>query len=103
MTQPRCSAAMHRANGTFTPPVASIDRHSARGFYNLAGDFHRAGMYVAESSARRDLKLRFNHVPYYLHTHSIELALKAFLRASGIEERELRVQFRHGLSDILQS
>jgi hypothetical protein len=82
--------------------MAEIDRHSALGFYNLAEDFYRAGVHIADSQERRDLKLRFSHVPYYLHTHSIELALKAFLRANGIEERELKGKFRHGLSDILR-
>jgi hypothetical protein len=81
---------------------SGIDRHSSLGIYNLAEDFCRAGLHVADSQVRGDLKLRFAHIPYYLHTHSVELALKAYLRAHTIEETDLRRKFRHGLSAILQ-
>ncbi len=36
-----------------------------------------------------------------MHTHSIELALKAYLRTRAITEAELKKSFRHGFIDLL--
>ena len=55
----------------------TIDRHAPIGFYNLAEDFYKAAILCAKAREQRAVRFRFSHVPYYLHTHSIELALKA--------------------------
>jgi hypothetical protein len=78
-----------------------IDRHAPIGFYNLAEDFYQAAMLCAAAREKRTVRLRFNHVPYYLHTHSIELALKAYLRTHSVTEAELKKAFRHGFVDLL--
>jgi hypothetical protein len=79
----------------------TIDRHAPVGFYNLAEDFYKAAILCATAREERTVRLKFSHVPYYLHTHSIELALKAYLRTRAITEAELKKSFRHGLVDLL--
>jgi hypothetical protein len=79
----------------------TIDRHAPIGFYNLAEDFYKAASLCAEANETRTVRFRFSHVPYYLHTHSIELALKAYLRARSVTEAELKKSFRHGFVDLL--
>jgi hypothetical protein len=79
----------------------TIDRHAPIGFYNLAEDFYKAANLCAEANETRTVRFRFSHVPYYLHTHSIELALKAHLRAQSVTEAELKKSFRHGFVDLL--
>jgi hypothetical protein len=79
----------------------TIDRHAPVGFYNLAEDFYKAAILCATAREERTARFKFSHVPYYLHTHSIELALKAYLRTRAITEGELKKSFRHGLVDLL--
>jgi hypothetical protein len=79
----------------------AIDRHAPLGFNNLAEDFYRAAILCAKAHENREVRFRFSHVPYYLHSHSIELALKAFLRVHGVTEVELKKSFRHGFVDLL--
>jgi len=78
-----------------------IDRHAPIGFYNLAEDFYKAAALCTNAHSERTVRFRFGHVPYYLHTHSIELALKAYLRTHLVTEAELKKSFRHGLVDLL--
>jgi hypothetical protein len=79
----------------------TIDRHAPVGFYNLAEDFYKAAILCATGREERTVRFKFSHVPYYLHTHSIELALKAYLRTRAITEAELKKSFRHGFIDLL--
>src|SRR3990170_611670 len=53
------------------------------GFWIYARDFRRAADVLPNKSA-------FSPVAYYLHCHSIELSLKAFLLRRGISLRVLR-------------
>ena len=68
----------------------TIDRHAPIGFYNLAEDFYKAAILCAAAREEGTVQFKFSHVPYYLHTHSIELALKAYLRSRNITEAELK-------------
>jgi hypothetical protein len=79
----------------------TVDRHAPIGFYNLAEDFRNAAILCATAREEQTVRLKFSHVPYYLHTHSIELALKAYLRTRGITEAELKNSFRHGFVSLL--
>jgi len=79
----------------------TIDRYAPIGFYNLAEDFYKAAMLCAAAHEKRTVRFKFSHVPYHLHTHSIELALKAYLRAKSVTEAELKKAFRHGFVDLL--
>ena len=79
----------------------TIDRHAPIGFYNLAEDFYKAAILCAAAREERTVQFKFSHVPYYLHTHSIELALKAHLRTRNITGAELKKFFRHGFVDLL--
>jgi hypothetical protein len=79
----------------------TIDRHAPVGFYNLAEDFYKAAILCATAREERTVRLKFSHVPYYLHTHSIELALKAYLRTRAITEAELKKSFGHGFVGLL--
>jgi len=79
----------------------TIDRYAPLGFYNLAEDFYKAAALCAAAHDKRTVQFRFSHVPYYLHTHSIELALKAYLRTHRVTEAELKKSFRHGFVDLL--
>ena len=78
----------------------TIDRYAPIGFYNLAEDFYKAAMLCAAAHEKRTVRFKFSHVPYHLHTHSIELALKAYLRAKSVTEAELKKAFRHGFVDL---
>jgi hypothetical protein len=77
-----------------------IDRYSPLGFYHLAEDFHRAAVH---SSALRETKPRLHYglVLYHLHTHSIELALKAFMRAKGVDVKDLKNKCGHGMTGLM--
>ena len=79
----------------------AIDHHAPLGFYNLAEDFYKAAILCANARDKREVRFLFSHVPYYLHSHSIELALKAYLRTHGVTEAELKKSFRHGFVDLL--
>jgi len=78
------------------------NRHSPLGFYNLAEDFYRSAIHIAAGTRERHLRLHFqDNVSYYLHTHSIELTLKAFLRAKNITPEDLAGKnLRHRLDKI---
>jgi hypothetical protein len=77
-----------------------IDRYGPLGFYHLAEDFYRAAVH---SASLKDTKprLHYNLVLYHLHTHSIELTLKAFLRAKSIHVKELKNKFSHGMMGLM--
>ena len=79
----------------------TIDRHAPIGFYNLAEDFYKAANLCTTARKERSVRFKFSHVPYYLHTHSIELALKAYLRTRDITEAELKKSFGHGIVGLL--
>lgn len=77
-----------------------IERYGPMGFYHLAEDFYRAAIH---SAGLQDTKPRLHYslVLYHLHAHSIELALKAFLRAKGIDVKELKNKFSHGMTGLM--
>lgn len=77
-----------------------IDRYSPLGFYHLAEDFHRAAVHSAHLKDTKP-RLHYHLVLYHLHAHSIELALKAFLRAKGIDVKELKNRFSHGMMGLM--
>ena len=76
-------------------------RHAPLGFYHLAEDFYRSAKLTAEANEKRSVLLHYGHVPYHLHTHSIELALKAFLRTRQVGLNDLSKSFRHDLMKAL--
>lgn len=51
---------------------------------------------------RPDLPLPYGFVPYDLSSHSIELALKAFLMLHGLTIERLRARFGHDLRKLLR-
>jgi len=77
-----------------------IDRHNPLGFYHLAEDFFRAARYVSRGEGSTAIKLHFSFVAHHLHAHSIELALKAFLRAKGVPMNTLRYDLGHKLTKV---
>ncbi|MCO6418173.1 hypothetical protein JYK14_18680 [Siccirubricoccus sp. KC 17139] len=79
------------------------DRHSPIGIYYLAEDFLRAAAQSAMAQDSGELRLRFTHfVTYHLHCHSIELALKAFLRARHVSNDALKFKYGHNLKIMLR-
>jgi hypothetical protein len=77
-----------------------IDRYAPLGFYHLAEDFYRAAVHSASLQDTKP-RLHYSLVLYHLHTHSIELTLKAFLRAKGIDVKELKNKFSHGMTGLM--
>lgn len=73
-----------------------IERYHPIGFYHLAEDFYRAAAHSAQLNEGKS-RLHYDLVLYHLHTHSIELSLKAFLRAKGFGVKELKSKFSHGI------
>jgi len=58
---------------------------------------------MAEVQENGGLRLRFGDtVSYHLHMHSIELALKAFLRANGTTNDQLKRLYSHNLTTLLE-
>lgn len=59
----------------------------------FAGELYRRADEFAGGFEALDVRKnpRFLHVGYYLLSHSVELALKAFLAAKGVTKREIRV------------
>jgi hypothetical protein len=79
------------------------DHYEGFGFYFLALDYWKSAMHINDAREQGELKLRFPHtVPYYLYVHSIELALKAYLRTKGVSKKELsRKKYGHNLETLL--
>jgi hypothetical protein len=83
---------------------SSPDRHSPLGTYHLAEDFFKAAVQLAAAQDNGQLRLRFaTLIHFHLHCHSVELALKAFLRATGTGTEDLRRQFGHNLQRLLDA
>jgi hypothetical protein len=83
---------------------STIDRQSAVGFLIGAEDFYRAAVHLADSRHQRALKLRSNDsISYHLHTHSIELSLKAYLRTKGLSYDEIWKTYWHNLGRLLEA
>jgi hypothetical protein len=72
----------------------TFDRSPALGFWKFAWEYTEAAKKVVGES---ELK----HVAYYLICHSIELTLKAFLRAKGEEIEDLK-KLGHDLEAALR-
>lgn len=77
-----------------------INRYVPLGFCHLAEDFYRAAVH---SASLQDTKPRLHYglVLHHLHAHSIELTLKAFLRAKDIDVKELKNKFSHGMTGLM--
>jgi hypothetical protein len=71
-----------------------IDRTPSSGLWSFANEYYRAALLV---QVRGESVLAYTTVHYYLVCHSIELVLKAFLRAKGYWIQNLRDQFGHDL------
>lgn len=63
-----------------SPPIA---------FFLSAGSFLKTAIHAHEATEANTLRLRFEMPVYYLYSHTIELTLKAFLRAKGLTVKEL--------------
>lgn len=74
--------------GMFTDQETTY--HEALGTLHYGEDFCRAAIAVSNAVESDKLRQIFkDFVPYHLHTHSIELAMKGFLRASGTSTEQL--------------
>ncbi len=81
---------------------ADVDRHDPVGSYNLGEDFFRAALHLAAAQDNNQLELTFDHtVSYHLHSHSIELVLKAFLRVIGVSNNDLKGRYGHNMKAML--
>jgi hypothetical protein len=78
--------------------VPPVDGCHPLGFYLLAEDFYRAAVQCAASKDCLP-NLHYNLVLYHLHAHSIELALRAFLRVKDINEA--KSAYPHGAMELL--
>jgi hypothetical protein len=70
----------------------------------FAGDLYARGLEYLEAfktlAGRNDGKLLF--VGYFLFAHSLELLLKSFLAANGVEKNVIRRTLGHKLPEIMQ-
>lgn len=73
----------------------SDDRTTATGLWMFGECYFQAAKHLAESA-----ELRFDAPIYFLYSHSIELVLKAFLRAYGATLDDLR-HVGHALPALL--
>ena len=74
-----------------------IDRTPSSGLWWFAEDYYKAAVVTSDI---RNCSLCSSVVPNYLVCHSIELVLKAFLRAKGFRVQNLR-KFGHDLESVL--
>ena len=72
-----------------------MNRTTPRGLLRYAREFAEAARIVSDSKGDPVFT-----PTYYLYGHSIELALKAFLRASDYDLKKLK-KLGHGLSELL--
>jgi hypothetical protein len=88
---------MSTKNTVITPP-SGTSKISPLGFHRYASEFAKSAQ-----EARNALGSLFSPVSYYLYCHSLELALKAFLLAKGVEITELpqKKTLGHDLLKIL--
>ena len=83
------------ANGNIVvQPPTGHGNLSPFGFHRYASEFLRAADLLESGDG-------FSPVPYYLHCHVIELALKAFLLAKGFPKKHLKHKLRHDLEKAL--
>jgi hypothetical protein len=70
----------------------------------FAGDLYARGLEYLEAfkmlAARNDGKLQF--ASYFLFAHSLELLLKSFLAANGVEKSVIRYTLGHNLPEIMR-
>jgi hypothetical protein len=78
------------------------DRHSPLGIFHLAKDFYRSAHHLEESKQAKNVHLHYSQVVYHLYNHSIELSLKAFLRASGVPNDDLKKKHRHNTQKMFE-
>jgi hypothetical protein len=79
------------------------DRWEPMNFYSSAEDYYRSAICIVEACRDGRLHLNFStSVPYYLFSHSVELALKGFLRAKGIKKDVLKNKYVHKLHKLLK-
>lgn len=73
------------------------DRTTAFGLFNFAHSYWKS------ASALTKAKVRATHAHdpiWYLYTHAVELFLKAYLRAKGATEDDLRKKYGHKVSTL---
>lgn len=71
------------------------DRFEPMNFYSSAEDYYQSAVYIIRSLESGDLRLQFPLVVYYLFSHSVELALKGFLRTKGVSKKDLWKKYFH--------
>lgn len=72
-------------------------RTSSIGLWLYAESYFNAAVHL------HDFDLRHDAPKYYLYGHSIELTLKAFLRAYGVGVHDLQRTYGHGLVRLLHA
>lgn len=75
-----------------------IDKTPSSGLWWFAADYYKAAVVTFDVKRCR---LSSETVPCYLVCHSIELVLKAFLRAKGLRVQTLINKFGHDLESTL--
>jgi hypothetical protein len=81
------------------PDTEIMDKTSSMGLWTHANEFYLASRVLAQPD-----NSHLMHPSYYLISHSIELALKAFLRGNGLSLDELKnyKKLGHDLQKLLE-
>ena len=102
----RCMGSEMQVDGEVSLEDLSvaIDREPPIAVFSFSDSYFQAARYLREAFESDRLKLPFDAPIYYLYSHALELAMKAFLRAKGMSGRELRSSgFGHQLLVLWQT
>jgi hypothetical protein len=80
------------------------DRSPPHGLFLSSISFFDTAKLAHSAYDNGELNLLFNEPIYYLYCHTMELAMKGYLRAKGMSEKELsRHPFGHSLLNLWQA
>lgn len=80
------------------------DPQPPHGLFHFSISFFDTAKLAHSAYDNGELNLLFNEPIYYLYCHTMELAMKGYLRAKGMSEKELsKRQFGHSLLSLWQA
>jgi hypothetical protein len=78
------------------------DRWEPMNFYLSAEDYYKSAISIVQAWESGNLCMNFPlSVPYYLFSHTVELALKGFLRAKGVSKKNLKKKYVHNFRKLI--
>lgn len=83
--------------------ISEGERTTATGLWTYAESYLDAADFVAKGCEANDCELRHKAPIRFLYAHAIELALKAFLRSTGVTPKQLKNRYGHRLVSLMDA